>query len=202
LPAGPLHFKLDVPEVLLEFRTMLIGLREQVRPIGTASVRLTVPAKPLIATIVIVEFANRFASTVELVGVAVTPKSTPVTVTVVDAEDEVEAAVPVTIIAPLPVWGPAVTVRVAFWLPPAVRTTLVGLTWAVMQVQLPGPGEVARLTVPVNPPALVTVIVELVDEPAWTIRVGGVALMVKPRTIATTFTCLALTPVPPVTVTV
>jgi len=114
LPAGPLHFKLDVPEVLLEFRTMLIGLREQVRPIGTASVRLTVPAKPLIATIVIVEFANRFASTVELVGVAVTPKSTPVTVTVVDAEDEVEAAVPVTIIAPLPVWGPAVTVRVAF----------------------------------------------------------------------------------------
>jgi len=114
LPAGPLHFRLDVPEVLVEFRTMLVGFNEQVRPVGIASVRLTVPAKPLMATTVIVEFASWFARTVELVGLAVTPKSTPVTVTVVDAEDEVEVAVPVTIIAPLPVWGPAVTVRVTF----------------------------------------------------------------------------------------
>jgi hypothetical protein len=114
LPAGPLHFRLDVPEVVVELRVMLIGFKEQLRLAGTASVRLTVPAKPLIATTVIVEFASWFASTVELVGLALTPKSTPVTVTVVDAEDEVEAAVPVTIIAALPVCGPAVTVRVTF----------------------------------------------------------------------------------------
>jgi hypothetical protein len=114
LPAGPLHFRLDVPEVVVALRVMLIGFKEQIRPVGTASVRLTVPLKPLIATTVIVEFAGRLASTVELVGLAVTPKSTPLTVTAVDAEDEVEVAVPVTIITPLPVCGPAVTVRVTF----------------------------------------------------------------------------------------
>jgi hypothetical protein len=114
LPDGPLHLRLDVPEVVVGLRVMLVGFKEQVRPVGTASVRLTVPAKPLIATTVIVEFASWFASTVELVGFALTPKSTPVTVTVVDAEDEVEAAVAVTVIAALPVCGPAVTVRVTF----------------------------------------------------------------------------------------
>ena len=44
--------------------------------------------------------------------------------------------------------------------------TLGALNWAVMHVQLPVPADVARLTEPLNPPALVTVIVELADEPA------------------------------------
>jgi hypothetical protein len=72
----------------------------------------------------------------------------------------------------------------------------------VIQVQLPRPGEVARLTVPLNPPALVIVIVELADDPAEMVRLCGLALIVKPSTIAVTLTCLALAPVPPVTTTV
>ena len=114
MPTRPLHFRLAVPEDVVELRTTLVGLKEQVRPVGTVSVRLTVPLKPLTATTVIVEFASRFASTVELVGLTVTLKSTPVTVTVVDAVDEVVVEVPVTVIAALPVCGPALTVRVTF----------------------------------------------------------------------------------------
>lgn len=154
-----------MPEDVVELRIMLVGLSAHVRPVVTVLVRLTVPLKPLTAATVIVEFASRFTSTVELVGLAVTLKSTPVTVMVVDAEDEVEEEVPVTVMAALPVCGPALTMRVTFWLPPAVRETLGELSWAVMQVQLPCPAEVARFTIPENPPALVTVIVELADEP-------------------------------------
>jgi hypothetical protein len=109
-----MHFRLDVPEEMVALRTMLVGLNEQVRPAGIASVRPTVPLKPLIAETVIVEFASRLASAVAVVGLAVMPKSTPVTMTVVDAVEEVVAEVPVTIIAPLPDCGPALTVSVTF----------------------------------------------------------------------------------------
>jgi hypothetical protein len=50
---------------------------------------------------VIVEFANRFVSTAALAGVALTLKSTPATVTVV--EDDREPETPVTVITALPV---------------------------------------------------------------------------------------------------
>jgi hypothetical protein len=90
-----------VPEVAVELRNMLVGLKEQARPAGTVSVRLTVPLKPLIATTVIVEFASRFVTTLELVGFAVTLKSTPETVTVVEADRVPE--VPITVITALPV---------------------------------------------------------------------------------------------------
>jgi hypothetical protein len=90
-----------VPEVAVELRNMLVGLKEQARPAGTVSVRLTVPLKPLIATTVIVEFASRFVTTLELVGFAVTLKSTPETVTVVEADTVPE--IPVTVITALPV---------------------------------------------------------------------------------------------------
>ena len=42
MPARPLHFRLAVPEDVVELRTTLVGLKEQVRPAGTVSVRLTV----------------------------------------------------------------------------------------------------------------------------------------------------------------
>jgi hypothetical protein len=66
------------------------------------SVRLIVPVKPLIAPTVIVEFASRFVSTVELVGLAVTLKSTPETVTVVEADND-GGDVPVIVITSFPV---------------------------------------------------------------------------------------------------
>ena len=86
-----------VPAVLL----WLAAAALEIAPIETGSV-------------IVDEFASRFVSTVELVGLAVTLKSTPVTVTVVDAVDEVVVEVPVTVIAALPVCGPALTVRVTF----------------------------------------------------------------------------------------
>jgi hypothetical protein len=101
LPTAPLHLRLEVPEVVVELRIMLAGVKEQVRPAGTVSLRLTVPLKPLTAPTVIVEFANRFVSTAALAGVALTLKSTPATVTVV--EDDREPETPVTVITALPV---------------------------------------------------------------------------------------------------
>jgi hypothetical protein len=101
LPTVPLHFRLDVPEAVVELRTTLTGLSEQVRPAGTVSLRLTVPLKPLIAVTVIVEFASRLVSTPKLVGFAVTLKSTPETETVVEADTVPE--IPVTVITALPV---------------------------------------------------------------------------------------------------
>jgi hypothetical protein len=68
-----------------------------------------------------------------------------------------------------------------------------------MHVQLPELVEVLKLTEPLNPPALLTVIVEFADDPAGIVRVWGFAEMVKPRTIAMTFTCRAPIPDPPVT---
>jgi hypothetical protein len=91
-----------MPEIAVELRTTLVGLKEQARPGGTVSVTITVPLKPLMAVNVIVEFASRFASTVELVGLATTLKSTPETVTVVEADND-GGDVPATVITSLPV---------------------------------------------------------------------------------------------------
>ena len=62
---------------------MLVGLNVQVRPAGeTAEVRATVPVNPWTGATVIVEVAVAPATTVALVGLAVTVKSFTVTVTV------------------------------------------------------------------------------------------------------------------------
>jgi hypothetical protein len=168
-----------VPEVAVELRTMLVGLREQVRPAGVMSLRLTVPLKPLIAATVIVEFANLFVSAATLVGVALTLKSTPTTVTVV--EDDTEPEVPVTVITALPVWEPAVTVRVTFCFPPIPRMTELGFTVATKPQAQPLTVE-PRLTVPLKLPRLVTVIVEFTDLPAGIVIAGGLADRLKPCT--------------------
>jgi hypothetical protein len=93
---------LDIPEIAVELRTTLVGFKEQARPGGTVCVTITVPLKPLMAVNVIVEFASRFASTVALVRPATTLKSTPETVTVVEADND-GGDVPVTVITSLPV---------------------------------------------------------------------------------------------------
>jgi hypothetical protein len=189
---------LDVPEVAVEFRTMVAGLNEQVRPVGTVSVRVTVPLKPLIAVTVIVEFASRFVSTAALVGVALTLKSTPATVTVV--EDDSEPEVPVTVITALPVWEPAVMVMVAFCFPPATRMTEFGVKVATKPQAQPLTLEL-RFTVPLKLPRLVKVIVELTDPPAGIVRACGLADTLKPCTSTLTVVDLVVVPFDPTTVT-
>ena len=80
VPAGPEHERAEVWEAP---RTMLVGVRVQVRPAGeTVDVRATVPVKPFRGATVIVDAAAAPARTVTLVGLAVTVKSFTVTVTV------------------------------------------------------------------------------------------------------------------------
>jgi len=189
---------LDDPEVVVEVRVMLSGLREHVRPVGTASVRLIAPVKPLIAMTVIVELASLLVSTAALVGLAETVKSTAVTDTVVEA-DSVEE-VPVTVIIALPVSAPAVIVRVAFCFPPTDIVTLLGVT--LVTKPQPQPAEVAlRFTGPLKLPTLVSVIVELTDPFAETVTVCGLADRMKPWTCTVTFVDLVVLPLDPLTVT-
>jgi len=64
-------------------RTILVGVRVQVRPAGdTEEVRATVPVNPLTGATVIVEVATTPALTATVVGLAVTLKSVMFTVTV------------------------------------------------------------------------------------------------------------------------
>ncbi len=64
---------------------MLVGVRVQVSPAGeTVEVNATVPVKPLTGATVIVDAAAAPATTVTLVGAAVTVKSITVTVTVAE----------------------------------------------------------------------------------------------------------------------
>jgi hypothetical protein len=177
---------------------MLVGLKEQVRPAGTVSVRLTVPLKPLIAVTVIVEFASRFVSKAALVGFAETLKSTPTTVTVVEADRE--EAVPVTVITALPVWEPAVTVRVAVWLPAMLKLTVLGVT-VVTKPQAQPLAMALRLTGPLKLPTLVTVIVEFTDVPVGIVSAVGLAERVKPCTTTVTDVDLVVVPLDPTTVT-
>ena len=73
----------DSIEVWLAPRTMLAGVRVQVKPAGdTELVSATVPVKPLSGAIVIVDVAAVPAVVVIEVGLAVTLKSVPEKVTV------------------------------------------------------------------------------------------------------------------------
>ena len=73
----------DNAEVWDAPRTMLAGVRVQVRPAGeTEEVRATVPVNPLTGAIVIVEVAATPTFTLAVVGLAVTVKSCTVKVTV------------------------------------------------------------------------------------------------------------------------
>jgi len=66
-------------------RTMLVGLRLQVRPAGeTVEVNATVPVKAFTGATVIVDVAVAPARAVTLVGLAVTVKSRMLTVTVAE----------------------------------------------------------------------------------------------------------------------
>ena len=168
-----------MPDVVVEFRDMLVGPSEHTRFVGTVSERLTVPVKPFTPATVIVELAGLFVSTLALAGLEMTEKSTPETEMVV--EDLSELEFPVTVMTALPVVDPAVMVRIAVAVPFTVRFRVAGenLVWNP-HVQ---PVDVAfRLTAPLKLPRLVTVIVEFTDVPVGMAKVAGLADSVKPST--------------------
>ena len=79
VPEAPLH---ESTEVWLAPRTILVGDRVQVRPVGdTDEVNATVPVNALIGETVIVEVAVVPAMVVTAVGLAVTEKSGIATLT-------------------------------------------------------------------------------------------------------------------------
>ena len=110
VPAGP---EQDSVEVCDAPSTMLVGLSEHVKPAGdTVEVRATVPVNPPIGATVIVEVAVAPASADTLVGLAVTLKSTWLTVNVTVAEWDSDPLVPVTVTVNGPNVAPLVQVRV------------------------------------------------------------------------------------------
>ena len=63
--------------------------------------------------------------------------------------------------------------------PPGLRVTLTGLREVVRPL---GVTDVERLTVPAKPARLVRVMVEVLEPPAWTVSVVGLAEIVKSPT--------------------
>ncbi len=79
--------------------------------------------------------------------------------------------------------------RVAVPVPPGPMLTLDGLTPQPGQDAQSGGAELARLTVPLKLLRLVREIVELADEPAGTVRLVGLAEIVKSG-VADVLTCI------------
>ena len=178
-----LHVSVAVPELVI----VLGVIAPHVRPLGTVSVRVTVPVKPLTAVTVIVE--DRFAPVVPDGEVAATVKSVTVNVAVVECTSV--PLVPVTVSEYVPAvvdWQDTVAV------PEPV--TLVGEI--APQVRPLGTVSV-RLTVPVNPLIAVTVIVEVADV-LMTTAAGDVATIVKSVTVKVAVAVWTSVPLVPVTV--
>ena len=68
--------RVEVPEVVVLVRVMLVGVRVQVRPVDgeMVSVNVTVPMKPFVAATVIVDVPGEPTTALTAVGLAVTVK--------------------------------------------------------------------------------------------------------------------------------
>jgi len=168
----PEHDRVDVwaaPNVTL------VGVSEQVRPVGEADeVNVTVPVKPLTGVTVIVEVPAAPALTVTLVGLAVTVKLVPVTLNVTVAVRDRPEFVPVTITVNVP---PDVKVHERVEVP--VPVTLVGLRVHAALFAV-------RLTIPAKPLTPVTVMVEVSAVFALPVTFVGLATTVKSWTVKVT----------------
>lgn len=175
-------------------RVTLVGVREQVSPLGgeTAAERDTVPVKPETLVTVIVDVPALPALTVTLVGLAVTVKSW--TVKTIVAVLERDPLVPVTVT----VYVPAEPLHDSVEVPEVPRVTLVGDRAHVRPVD--GEMAAARVTVPVKPLTLVRVMVEVPAAPALTVTLVGLAAIVKPWTMRVTVAVLDWEPAVPVIV--
>jgi hypothetical protein len=74
--ADPVHDRVEVPEVVVLLRAILVVLRLHVKPVegDTVSDSVTVPVKPFVAETVIVEVPAEPTATLTLAGFAVTVK--------------------------------------------------------------------------------------------------------------------------------
>ena len=75
--ADPVQERVEVSEVIVVLRVILVVLRVQVKSVegDTVSDNVTAPAKPFIAETVIVEVPGEPTATLTLVGLAVNVKS-------------------------------------------------------------------------------------------------------------------------------
>ncbi len=119
-----------------------------------------------------------------------------VTVTETVADWDLEPLVPVTVTVKVAApEQPTVNVEA----PEAPRVTLVGLNVAEQPVGAP---VAVNETIPVNPFTAVTVMVEVVEDPATKVSDVGLAVTVKSVTVTATVAVLDLVPLVPVTATV
>jgi len=162
---------------------MLVGLSEQIRPVGLVFVRITLPVKPSIPATVIVELASLFANTVELVGFALMVKST--TVTGIISELETVPDVPVTVSCALPATCPTDTVRIVLAFPPVLRVTEGGLK-PVTNPHAHPLAVALKVTEPLKLPKLVIVMLVFTEPPAGIVSTGGLADRENPSTCTVT----------------
>jgi hypothetical protein len=186
---GPLPSKLT--EVALSRALRLVELLVEVIVI--------VPLNPLtLLSVMFVEFDDP-ESTISPELAALMLKSTLTTETCVAAENDMLGAVPFTTMVSLPVTEVALTLRLTVFDPPGLSITLVEFRALVKHPQ--PMTDVARFTGPLKLLILVSVMIDVPLEPAWTESDGGLAEIVNPWTSATTVTFLACAPVPATTVT-
>lgn len=159
---------------------MLVGFMVAVRPDEGVTVRETVPENPLMALTAIVDVAAVPIGVVKLDGMAFMVKSGAGLLTVTETETEWDSVplVPTTwaVNVPLGVEVVVDTVSVVAPVPPDDRRTLVALR---VVVGPDGDMEDVRLIVPPKPLILVKVITDAAEEPAWIVRLTGLATMVK-----------------------
>lgn len=186
---------------------MLVGLIVAERPDDGVTVRETVPENPLMALTAIVEVATVPFGVVKLDGMAFIVKSGAGLLTVTETGTEWDSVplVPTTcaVYDPLGVDVVVDTVSVVVPVPPDDRVTLVALR---VVVGPDGDMEDVRVIVPAKLLILVKVIAEDAEEPAWIVRLTGLAVMVKSgggggRTVTVTVTEWTSVPLVPLTVT-
>ncbi len=155
-------------------RLTLAGFRDPVGPDGERDVeRLTVPAKPSRLARLTVDVAEAPGERVNEAGLAEMLKSTTMTVTADVCVREPLVPVTVTVYDPI-VEEP--TVRVEEAEPPEERETLPGLR---DRLRPEGEPEAESVTEPAKLFRLVRAIVDVDDEPAGTVKLPGLAEMLK-----------------------
>jgi len=159
----------DIAEVPEPAMLMVESVQESPVVGDVATVRVTVPAKPLMPVIVKVEFPAAPTVTLTVDGLAVTVKSWTTKVTVVTCD--FDALTPVTL-----TWTVDAELKVHESVPLPDPVTLVGET--VHKVLF-----VARLTTPAKPLRGVTVTAEVPAIPAFRIADVGFAVTVKSVTV-------------------
>src|SRR5439155_278717 len=177
-PLVPVTVRVKVPAVVELQETVAVPepvtvpgvIAPHVNPAGTVSVRVTTPAKPLTAVIVIVDTADWPALTAAGLDAVIVKSGGAPNVNVAVAEWTSEPLVPV-IVTVKTFWVVALQLRVAVPEPVTVP--------GVIAPQVRPAGTVSvRVTTPAKPFTAVIVIVEVAEEPAGT-AAGDVAAMVK-----------------------